>query len=720
MKSKAACYFTFNRLFFTALILFFAISTSFIPFNIARADELPSSNNFWGHITTTDGQPAPIGVQVTAWTSGDGSNWIQRDSYITLIAGQYGADPVEVAWGVYLGVDGFSGNTIKFTIDGAPAQVSRFGTMVEPTVQGDPAYWEWEDYNPASATIPFRSADVYAADLVYEPAPQDSTPPERTTDLSRVSETSNSVILTWTAPGDDGNTGNASRYKVAYRTDGEVTDGNWDSSTIVDEIWIANAVGETEVRTVTGLNPNTIYYFALKACDDANNWSLVSNNASTATLVPDITAPGAVTDLAAGNPTNSTVRLTWTAPGDDGNEGTARLYQIRYRIDSAVTDENWGEATPVSDPPAPKVAGSAETHIVTGLNSGTLYYFALKTSDEMNILSPLSNSDVHATTTAANDQVAPAAITDLATHDPTSSTIRLSWTATGDDGNEGTVTYYDIRYLAGQAVTDENWEDALRASGEPEPPKVAGLPESCYVQGLQANTVYYFAIKAVDDGGNQSPISNNADATTKKASSGGGGGGGGGGSSKSTTTTTTTPTSTTTTTTTTTAPVTTTTTTKPVTTTTTTTTTTTPTAPVSTTTTAPAGKPAGTNGTAAFQATNLYISKSNVAPGEAVQITVDMTNTGNASGNCEVALVINKLTESTKSLVLAAGETRTVNFSVTKSDSGTYKVSISGIEGTFSVAGAVRWVLIAEIIGGVVVLGLIIFVVRRIVMVNAM
>jgi len=121
-----------------------------------------------------------------------------------------------------------------------------------------------------------------------------------------------------------------------------------------------------------------------------------------------------------------------------------------------------------------------------------------------------------------------------------------------------------------------------------------------------------------------------------------------------------------------------------------------------------------------FDTTNLVISKSNVAPGEAVFISVDITNTGNVSGTCPVALVINKQTESTKSLVLAAGETKTVNFSVTKSDSGTYKVSINGIEGTFSVPGAVRWVLIAEIIGGVVVLGLVIFVLRRIIMVNAM
>ena len=40
---------------------------------------------------------------------------------------------------------------------------------------------------------------------------------------------------------------------------------------------------------------------------------------------------------------------------------------------------------------APQPAGSRETNIVSGLLRGTIYYFALKTSDESNNISPLSN-----------------------------------------------------------------------------------------------------------------------------------------------------------------------------------------------------------------------------------------------------------------------------------------------------------------------------------------
>ena len=36
---------------------------------------------------------------------------------------------------------------------------------------------------------------------------------------------------------------------------------------------------------------------------------------------PDTTAPANVTDLAASNPTNNSIRLTWTKPGDDGTGG---------------------------------------------------------------------------------------------------------------------------------------------------------------------------------------------------------------------------------------------------------------------------------------------------------------------------------------------------------------------------------------------------------------
>ena len=108
------------------------------------------------------------------------------------------------------------------------------------------------------------------------------------------------------------------------------------------------------------------------------------------TTVADIKAPAQITDLATSSPTTSSITLTWTAPGDDGNVGTASEYDIRYST-SAITEANWGAATQCSGEPAPQVAGTSESYIVTGLSSGTQYYFAIKTGDEENNWSPLSN-----------------------------------------------------------------------------------------------------------------------------------------------------------------------------------------------------------------------------------------------------------------------------------------------------------------------------------------
>jgi hypothetical protein len=112
----------------------------------------------------------------------------------------------------------------------------------------------------------------------------------------------------------------------------------------------------------------------------------------------DTTPPGALNDLSVKEVTADSVALTWTAPGDDGNVGTATTYDIRYST-SPITETNWSSATQVTGEPTPKPAGSTETFTVTGLSLGTTYYFALKTADEVPNWSGLSNV-VSATTCA--------------------------------------------------------------------------------------------------------------------------------------------------------------------------------------------------------------------------------------------------------------------------------------------------------------------------------
>ncbi|MGD2271665.1 MAG: fibronectin type III domain-containing protein, partial [Desulfobacterales bacterium] len=105
---------------------------------------------------------------------------------------------------------------------------------------------------------------------------------------------------------------------------------------------------------------------------------------------PDSTPPAAISDLAIGTITSTTIQLTWTAPGDDDTFGTATTYDIRYST-SPITAGNWASATQATGEPAPQVAGSSESFTVTGLSPDTTYYFAIQTADEVPNWSTLSN-----------------------------------------------------------------------------------------------------------------------------------------------------------------------------------------------------------------------------------------------------------------------------------------------------------------------------------------
>jgi len=48
--------------------------------------------------------------------------------------------------------------------------------------------------------------------------------------------------------------------------------------------------------------------------------------------IPDTTPPGAITDLTAALDSVTSIRLVWTAPGDDGSSGRAACYDIRQAL----------------------------------------------------------------------------------------------------------------------------------------------------------------------------------------------------------------------------------------------------------------------------------------------------------------------------------------------------------------------------------------------------
>ncbi len=109
-----------------------------------------------------------------------------------------------------------------------------------------------------------------------------------------VSAEPSKVKLTWTAPGDDGDIGQADHYLIGWSTD---------STSLVDDFAThihatmptTGPAGTAETYTADGLLPNTVYWFAIKVVDDALNYSNLSNVISIETK--DAVAPGDVADL---------------------------------------------------------------------------------------------------------------------------------------------------------------------------------------------------------------------------------------------------------------------------------------------------------------------------------------------------------------------------------------------------------------------------------------
>ena len=151
-------------------------------------------------------------------------------------------------------------------------------------------------------------------------------------------------------------------------------------------------------------------------------WKVIASNPSwpnsivsqgSFTIDPDVIAPGAIADLNVSNVLTHAVDLHWTAPGDDGVIGTATRYDLRYATNPIAENGceqlsncfNFNHAKKW-DFSNPKIAGSAESITINNLKPATTYFFAIKTIDDFDNVSTLSN--LASIRTLFDDSVPPA------------------------------------------------------------------------------------------------------------------------------------------------------------------------------------------------------------------------------------------------------------------------------------------------------------------------
>lgn len=301
---------------------------------------------------------------------------------------------------------------------------------------------------------------------------------------ARAQDATNSVPLAWTAPGDDSLSGTAAQYDLRWSTS-PINASNFTSATRVTGVSAPSPAGTIEHFTVTGLTPNTTYWFAIKTADERPNWSGISNlvQHTTSAVAGDTLRPAALA-IASGATTANSVTVTWAAVGDDSLAGTATAYDARWST-TAITEGNWASASLATGEPTPGASGAAQSFTYGGLNRGTDLWFAIKVRDDAGQWSALSNVLL---VTRYLDTAPPAAPAGVAASTVTATAARVQWSANAEPDLAGYTVYRATSgsgpwsRLTSTLVTGTAWDDA-------------SLPDSGSV---------WYQVTATDQTGNES------------------------------------------------------------------------------------------------------------------------------------------------------------------------------------------------------------------------
>ena len=220
----------------------------------------------------------------------------------------------------------------------------------------------------------------------------------------------------------------------------------------------------TQSVTIPSVTSNTCR-FMVKA---SGNIFFNVNTANFSITAPDTEVPTAPT-LSANNTTSTKTTLSWTGATDNVAVASYDIYKDGTLVANSTTSP----------------------YTVTGLSASTSYVFTVKAKDASNNISVSSNAVT--VTTLAPDTEAPTAPSLSASG---TTNVSTTLTFTGATDNIG-VTAYEI-YKDGALIANVN--------------------NSPYtVTGLSASTTYIFTVKAKDDAGNVSPLSNAVSVTTLAA-----------------------------------------------------------------------------------------------------------------------------------------------------------------------------------------------------------
>ena len=269
---------------------------------------------------------------------------------------------------------------------------------------------------------------------------------------------SGAINLSWKAVAEDGTEedGEATRYMIKYSNsyiDSEIAFDeakNLEKDEVEEDIPEPRKPGGKEKLTVTGLTKGKEYFFGIIVFDERGQKSLLSNIPRA--IAPDHNPPGIISDLTAEpGGGDGEIDLVWTAPGNDGTEGRAAKYVIKYseeKIRSIWAFYSADEVPNSHEIPFPSPPSNREAFTVTGLERRNTYYFAIKAVDEWGNEGGLSNM----ASGMATDRNPPPKITGvygMDTPEDVGKSITISWNPVDEEDFD----HYDI-YIATSVISD--------------------------------------------------------------------------------------------------------------------------------------------------------------------------------------------------------------------------------------------------------------------------
>jgi len=233
--------------------------------------------------------------------------------------------------------------------------------------------------------------------------------------------------------------------------------------------------------TLTGLDPNTDYYYRVGSTDAAGNGpyhNMNSTNPSTeepftTALDPDTTAPQIISGPTVVSKTNTSAVIEWTT-NELGNS------LVQYDTDTSF----WG-----SYPSSENDAGMVTKHSVTltGLDPNTDYYYRVGSTDAFGN-GPDPSAELSFTTDPDPDTIAPQITSGPTVTDFTYNTATIEW-ETDEPGNTM------VRYGTSSSSTWGGYQLSKDVSE-------MVTSHIIIITGLTGGTTYYYMVGSTDASGN--------------------------------------------------------------------------------------------------------------------------------------------------------------------------------------------------------------------------